>query len=213
MGLNLMQGAVTALILQPRKLPKEKVLAAAALSSMMTGAPGMLLPLLLVTNGRTAPQPPQLGNGLAQTVVPKVEGLSEEDATRTLRAAGLGADVIYDKDPHLGSKVVYSQDPEGGEVVDIDTVVELLVEADQAPSTTALVPDLEGDGKADALRHLERLGLNGVVQEVNVSGKDGDVVIKQSPKAGKRAGKDKKVTLFVQKPDEAATGATRALGA
>ena len=58
MSINLIQGALTAVILQPRKLPTDKVVAAAAMSAVMPGLLGMLLPLLLLNQFKTAAQQP-----------------------------------------------------------------------------------------------------------------------------------------------------------
>jgi beta-lactam-binding protein with PASTA domain len=203
MAINLMQGALAAVILQPRKLPGNKLLAASAMAAALPGLPGMLLPLLLVKNvrgGATTTNGNGNGNGTS-TTVPKVTGLAAPDAVYLLNSAGLQAEFLHDNRRNHGDNYVHQQVPRPGETVEIDSTVELVVDADRA-TEIPIVPDVQGDGVDDAVKRLALLGLNPEVCDVSVDGKCVGAVVSQIPKGGKHAGKDRKVTLFVQQSSE-----------
>ena len=91
MAINLMQGLLTAVILQPRKLPSNQLFAAAGMSAAMPGLLGMLVPLLLVRNsGKTAPVPAPPEELLA---VPDVVGRTEKEALAMLTGLSFKVEV------------------------------------------------------------------------------------------------------------------------
>lgn len=136
MAINLMQGALTAVILQPRKLPSEKVVAAAAMSAVTPGLLGLLLPLLLVKNDKAAAPPPP-STDPKRIAVPDVVGVAKAEALERLKAAGLTGEVYPGNETGRSSGVVFKQGPIGGTQADKDSKVLLLVQVDAPTSDTA----------------------------------------------------------------------------
>ena len=96
MPINLMQGLFTAVILKPRKLPKDKVIAASALSATLPGLWGLALPFLLLKDTKPAPaQPvtPTPGTVTVLEAVPDVIGMDQAQALLAFQDIELKAEL------------------------------------------------------------------------------------------------------------------------
>jgi eukaryotic-like serine/threonine-protein kinase len=135
-----------------------------------------------------------VSKGRAKVSVPKVTGLDSQTAQSELRQAGL--DVTIAKQASTESPgTVLSQDPAAGSSVPRGTEVQLVV-AKRPPK----IPDVTGDGEADARTALTDAGYKVRVQRQQTSdptqvGK----VISQSPAAGQRRTKGSTVTIVIGK--------------
>ena len=96
MAFNVMQGLFTAVILKPRKLPQDKVIAASALSATLPGLWGLALPFLLLKDSKPASAQPVSPAGGPVTVleaVPDVMGMDQAKALLAFQGIELKAEL------------------------------------------------------------------------------------------------------------------------
>ena len=122
--------------------------------------------------------------------VPRLTGLSEDEATQRIVDAKLKAQVVEACNTGRTNNEVMSQDPAAGEEVAEGSTVTITV--NRAPK----IPQVVGQTEAQATKTLEDLGLTVKVLKVVSPGKR-DRVIDQSPEAGQRACKGDTVTITV----------------
>jgi beta-lactam-binding protein with PASTA domain len=136
-----------------------------------------------------------VSGGVDRITVPKVVGLTEEEATAALRRAGLRPDVRLVSSRKTAGTVL-GQRPGGDARVDPDTVVRLDV-AEAPPEPVEVdVPEVVGLTVADARASLRRVGLRSTVTKVESSETAGTVV-GQSPRAGTKLDEGATVSLRV----------------
>lgn len=127
--------------------------------------------------------------------VPNVVGKTQEEATRTLEAAGfeVGAQSKYDESVEEGH--VISQDPAADSKRPEGTRITLVISQGVEEVT---VPDLTNMTADQARQELSRLGLNAASGEADYS-KDiaKDRVFKQSPAKGENVAKGSTVTYYL----------------
>jgi beta-lactam-binding protein with PASTA domain len=150
-----------------------------------------------------------VSDGPSDVVLPRVEGLTIVQATRTLEDAGLRVEVrrVDSTEPE---GAVVGQTPSAGETVDRESVVVLEV-ARQATETTdttttttttppepatVTVPNLVGVTSAQARARLSDLGLR-YTQRPLTSSQPKGTVVRQSPSAGAKVREGGTVTLTV----------------
>ncbi|MBK6005003.1 PASTA domain-containing protein [Ramlibacter ginsenosidimutans] len=208
MSINVMQGALAAVLMQQRKVPRDKLAAGAALAAIMPGLPGLLVPVLMTQNGASASTGtgssagslPAGNSGSARTTfvrVPPVQGMPVEFARQAIEDANLVAEVVPDRN-HRSSTldVVYTQTPEANSYVEEKSTVELLVQV--APS----VPAVQGLVVDQAIQLLKQAGLEATRLNVDTGSQQPiDTIVTQNPKPGQHAS-DGKVTIVVQHPEE-----------
>jgi eukaryotic-like serine/threonine-protein kinase len=136
----------------------------------------------------------KVGNGPAQVTVPRVIGLTLQEATDELTRAGLkvGTQTQTEGEPDQVGKILTS-DPEPGTRVKGASLVNLAV---GSAATTVAVPDVSGRDAGDAQRALEDAGFTVRRQEVDGGGDDGSVV-GTNPAAGSQARRGSEVVLQV----------------
>ncbi|MFN2556097.1 MAG: PASTA domain-containing protein [Nitriliruptorales bacterium] len=127
--------------------------------------------------------------------VPRVVGLTVDDAAARLSALGLkatvAAEVFHDTAP---PGVVVSQAPDPGANLYRGDVVRLNVS--KGPETFPM-PDVRERPREEATSTLERLGLVVTVEEVRGFFRPRDVVADQEPKPGTSVRRGERVTLYV----------------
>lgn len=210
MSINLMQGALAAVLLQQRKVAGSKLAAGAAFAAVMPGLPGLLLPVVMAQNSAATSNTTGVsvigGAGDAGTrpadfvQVPDVAGMPVDLATQAIEAAGLAPEIILDRNQHAGTKqdTVYTQSPAADSFVAKQSTVDIVVQV--APS----VPAVKGLEVNKALQLLKQAGLEAT--QVNVdAGQPLGTIITQNPKPGQHA-TGGNVTLVVQQPEDAQPG-------
>lgn len=129
--------------------------------------------------------------------VPKVVGLTLDDASARLSSLGLKATVVaevfHDSAP---PRVVVSQTPEAGANLHRGDVVQLSVS--KGPETFPM-PDVRGRTRDEAVSTLEGLGLVVKVEEVTGFFRPQNEVADQEPKPGTSVRRGERVTIFVWK--------------
>ena len=131
-----------------------------------------------------------------ETTVPKVTGLSEEQATRKLTEAGLKAVPFEAYSDEVAEGVVAGQEPAAGAVV--EPLSEVLIEVSLGKGTaTVEVPDLVGMTKSEATAELKDLGLTAKIAQAYSPKAKKDVVLGQEPPAGTEVDPESEVGLLV----------------
>jgi eukaryotic-like serine/threonine-protein kinase len=134
-----------------------------------------------------------VSNGPGTVKVPDVLGLTEADAKRRVRDAGLRPTVQRESSPKIPEGIVTRSDPSANRPVDRRSAVTLFVSS--GPEQVVL-PDVTGQTQEDAVAALKEKGLYAVFQE-KASTEPQGTVITQSPGAGQKIGQGSNVTLFV----------------
>jgi beta-lactam-binding protein with PASTA domain len=127
--------------------------------------------------------------------VPDLRGLTLDDATGRIEAAGLAGGAVARRESRQAQEgTVLAQDPLPGMRVEPGAAVSLVVAV--APPPTVAVPDLAGMPRAEAARALKAAGLAiGEVSEKE-GGKPG-LVLAQAPKPGTEVPPGSPVSLVV----------------
>jgi serine/threonine-protein kinase len=140
-----------------------------------------------------------VGRGPASVTVPRLEGMTVEQATALLEERGLqmGTQTTQEtSDTNQVGKIIESN-PRAGETVPGQTQVTVVVGTE---ATTVEIPDLSGQDPDDAEQTLRGLGFTRIEREgdgnsdARVSGTD--------PPAGSKVSRDSEVTLQLGEGDE-----------
>lgn len=134
-----------------------------------------------------------VSNGPGTVKVPDVLGLTEADAKRRVRDAGLRPVVQRESSPKIPLGLVIRSDPSASRPVDRRSAVTLFV---SSGPEQVVIPDVKGQSQQDAIAALKEKGLYAVFQE-KASTEPQGTVIDQSPAAGQKIGQGSNVTLFV----------------
>ncbi len=126
--------------------------------------------------------------------VPDVVGKSQSDANKALTAAGFKVKVSEDYSETVKKGVVISQSPISGVFVMVGTRITILVS--KGPQLVT-VPDVTGQGEADAISTLENLGLQ-VTVNYQIS-PDVGFVLTQDPLPNTQLNRGANVTIWVGK--------------
>ena len=127
--------------------------------------------------------------------VPDVEGLRESLALKQIVDAGLVPVVRRVTHDTVEEGLVIEQDPKAGERIDKGNAVTLIVSQGKRK---ALVPEVRGKGRDDAVQAIADAGLKARVVEVN-SDKDEGTVTAQEPRAGESVEEGAVVRINVSK--------------
>jgi eukaryotic-like serine/threonine-protein kinase len=143
-----------------------------------------------IPEGRVISQSPQAGSplevgepvalvvsqGKEPVEVPRVVGLSEDDAASSLRAVGVGVRLTEEFSATVPAGRVIGQSPQAFQSVPADSVVTIVVS--KGPREFPM-PNVTGKTEAEATAQLRSLGLR--VQTVQVPGSTGNRVVGQEP--------------------------------
>ncbi len=137
--------------------------------------------------------------GEAPTLVPSVVGLTEDDATAQLQAAGLGVVVETGPSEEVDEGVVFDQEPDGETEVTPGSSVTIFV---STGPEDVVIPDVTGENVTEARATLEELGL--AVTEVEQICDDVTIppnhVCNTDPPANSEVEAGSTVTVFYQAP-------------
>jgi eukaryotic-like serine/threonine-protein kinase len=128
--------------------------------------------------------------------VPRVVGLSEDEAAATLRGEDLDVRVIEEFSATVPKGDVISQSPRAFQNVDPGSTVTIVVSL--GPREFPM-PSVIGDSEPEARAELEGLGL--VVSSVQVPGTTGDQVVGQRPDRGTIVRQGQTVRIFLGNPN------------
>ncbi|KKK71633.1 hypothetical protein LCGC14_2911960, partial [marine sediment metagenome] len=134
-----------------------------------------------------------VSNGPSTVRVPDVVGLSEKDAVKRMKRAGLKPTVERESSTEVAEGSVVRSDPGSGVSIERGSSVTLLV---SSGSKEVEVPSVIGQDENDAVAQLRGEGLNVVVRE-KASSEPIGTVVEQSPVAGQKVDEGSSVTIQV----------------
>jgi serine/threonine-protein kinase len=135
-----------------------------------------------------------LGSATSDATVPDVIGLSADDATNQLQAAGFKVQTTTQQNDTVAEGQVFDQDPKGNVKAEEGSVVNLVVSAGVGKVE---VPDVVGRTQAQATSRLTNAGFTTqVVQEPSDDRPSGEV-LSQDPPAGTEQDRGSTVTITV----------------
>ena len=138
-----------------------------------------------------------------QVKVPKVVGMTEDEAKKTLNEAGLGFKVASREESEKYEEgTVCEQSVEAGEKVDKNTTIKVVVSS-KLIGEEIEVPNVSGEDEATAQKMLEAKGLKVGTSEAVYSDKyEEGIVIGTTPSAGSKVTKDTEIIMQVSKGSE-----------
>ncbi len=134
-----------------------------------------------------------VSNGPGTVKVPDVVGLTEADAKRRVRAAGLRPQSERESSVKVPAGIVIRSDPSSGRPVDRRSTVTLVVSS--GPELVE-VPDVTGQDEQEAVAALREKGLTAIVRE-KASSEPAGTVVSQTPVGGQQIDQGSTVTIFV----------------
>ena len=140
-----------------------------------------------------------VSKGIEEAIVPKVIGMSEDDAIKALEKAKLKYQIVEEESKKIEAGYVISQETEqDSKVYAGDTVVIHVSTGVKKSSVVSVI----GKTEEEAKKALEDLGLKVTVAYEEDSSKDNGVVLKQSIDAGKEVEQGSSITITVNKLTE-----------
>ena len=140
-----------------------------------------------------------VSKGIEEAIVPKVIGMSEDDAIKALEKAKLKYQIVEEESKKIEAGYVISQETEqDSKVYAGDTVVIHVSTGVKKSSVVSVI----GKTEEEAKKALEDLGLKVTVAYEEDSSKDNGVVLKQSINAGKEVEQGSSITITVNKLTE-----------
>lgn len=143
-----------------------------------------------------------LSKGTEKTKVPKVVGMSQEDAVTAIEDAKLKAEIVEEASKKVQEGYVISQETDANTEVDAGETVKIHVSTGTEKVT---VPGVVGKSQDEAKKNLQDLGFVITVTTTEDSSKDNGVVLKQSLEEGKSVEKGSAITITVNKLAEIKT--------
>ena len=137
---------------------------------------------------------------MGDITVPNCYNLTLDKAQKLLQQSKLyNFKVTEMSNENVASGSVIYTDPKANSVVSADQ--EIVIYVSSGPSTTKLktypIPDVSGLSLSDAKAFLEKAGFKNVSVEMQDSTVRKDVVLDQSPRAGKTATENEKIKIYV----------------
>ena len=137
--------------------------------------------------------------GMEETTVPKVAGMSEEEAISSLEEAKLKYEIVEENSKKVEAGYVINQETTAGTKVFTGDIVRIHVST--GPDTVEVVSVIEKT-EEDAKKELTDLGLKVNVLYEEDTTKNNGTVLKQSINGGETVEKETNVTLTVNKISE-----------
>ena len=143
-----------------------------------------------------------LSKGTEKTKVPKVVGMSQEDAVTAIEDAKLKAEIVEETSKKVQEGYVISQETDANTEVDAGETVKIHISTGVEKAT---VPGVVGKSQDEAKKALQDLGFVVTVTNAEDSSKDNGVVLKQSLEEGKSVEKGSAIAITVNKLAEIKT--------
>ena len=135
-----------------------------------------------------------LSKGTEKTKVPKVAGMSKDDAISAIENAKLKAEIVEETSKKVQEGYVISQETDANTEVDAGETVKIHVSTGVEKAT---VPGVVGKSQDEAKKTLQDLGFVVTVTNAEDSSKDNGVVLKQSLEEGKSVEKGSTIAITV----------------
>ena len=134
--------------------------------------------------------------GIEETTVPKVVGLTEEEAIKALEDAKLKYEIKEENSKKVEAGYVIEQETEPEKTVNAGDTVIIHISTGVKKITT---PSVLGKSEKDATKELKNAGFKVIVTTEEDTSKDNDTVLKQSIDAGTEAEDESSITITVNK--------------
>ena len=143
-----------------------------------------------------------VSKGTEKTKVPKVIGMSKDDAVEAIEDAKLKAEIVEETSKKVQEGYVISQETDANTEVNAGETVKIHVSTGTEKAT---VPGVVGKSQDEAKKALQDLGFVVTVTTTEDSSKDNGVVLKQSLDEGKSVEKGSDINITVNKLAEIKT--------
>lgn len=135
-----------------------------------------------------------VSKGTEKTKVPKVIGMSKDDAIEAIEDAKLKAEIVEEASKKIEEGYVISQETDANTEVNAGETIKIHVSTGTEKVT---VPGVVGKSQDEAKKALQDLGFVVTVTTTEDSSKDNGVVLKQSLDEGKTVEKGSAITITV----------------
>lgn len=135
-----------------------------------------------------------VSKGTEKTKVPKVVGMSKDDAIEAIENAKLKAEIVEESSKKVQEGYVINQETDANTEVNAGETVKIHVSTGTEKAT---VPGVVGKSQDEAKKMLQDLGFVVTVTTSEDSSKDNGVVLKQSLDEGKSVDKGSAITITV----------------
>ena len=135
-----------------------------------------------------------VSKGTEKTKVPKVAGMSKDDAISAIENAKLKAEIVEEKSKKVQEGYVISQETDANTEVNAGETVKIHVSTGTEKAT---VPGVVGKSQDEAKKALQDLGFVVTVTNAEDSSKENGVVLKQSLDEGKTVEKGSAIAITV----------------
>ena len=135
-----------------------------------------------------------VSKGTEKTKVPKVVGMSKDDAIEAIENAKLKAEIVEESSKKVQEGYVISQETDANTEVNAGETVKIHVSTGTEKAT---VPGVVGKSQDEAKKMLQDLGFVVTVTTSEDNSKDNGVVLKQSLDEGKSVDKGSAITITV----------------
>ena len=135
-----------------------------------------------------------VSKGTEKTKVPKVAGMSKDDAISAIENAKLKAEIVEETSKKVQEGYVISQETDANTEVNAGETVKIHVSTGTEKAT---VPGVVGKSQDEAKKALQDLGFVVTVTNVEDSSKENGVVLKQSLDEGKTVEKGSAIAITV----------------
>ena len=146
-----------------------------------------------------------VSKGQEKTTVPKVVGMTKEEAVDALEEANLKAEIIEETSKTVEEGYVISQEVEANSEAYAGDTVKIHVSTGTGIKQVNVISVI-GQDEATAKTNLTNLGLKVNVSYAEDNSKDNGVVLKQSIDSGKTVDEGTTITITVNKKDELKQG-------
>lgn len=145
-----------------------------------------------------------ISKGTEKTKVPKVEGMTREEAEQALEEAKLKAEITEENDEEVEAGIVISQEVDPDTEVDAGTIIKIVVSKGSG-IVKVKVPSLIGKTEQEAKDLLSAANLEVNVVNDEDESKNNGVVLRQSQDAGIEVDEGTTITITVNKVSETKT--------
>ena len=146
-----------------------------------------------------------VSKGQEKTTVPKVVGMTREEAEKALEDANLEAEIVEETSKTVEEGYVISQEVEANTEAYAGDTIKIHVSTGTGIKQVTVISVI-GQDEATAKTNLSNLGLNVNVAYDEDTSKDNGVVLKQSIDSGKTVDEGTTITITVNKKDELKQG-------
>ena len=146
-----------------------------------------------------------ISKGQEKTTVPKVVGMTREEAEKALEEANLEAEIVEETSRTVEEGYVISQEVEANAEAYAGDTIKIHVSTGTGIKQVNVISVI-GQDEATAKTNLSNLGLKVNVSYDEDTSKDNGVVLKQSIESGKTVDEGTTITITVNKKDELKQG-------